>query len=119
MPSRFACNDRLGRRLRFALAAGAFVGLLFGCRTTTPAGSTLVIQTPKADTDADVFVDGTYVGRVGALGAGKLPPIRLAPGVHRVEVRKTGRFPVQRTIRVETPAPAEVVLDAQLLEDPR
>jgi hypothetical protein len=33
-------------------------------------------------------------------------------------VRKPGRFPVQRTVRVDGDTPAEIVVDAELLEDP-
>ena len=90
-----------------------------GCHRGPAAGAVLAIRTPTEDRDADVWVDGHYVGRVDALGEGKLPPIRLAPGVHRVEVRKPGRFPVQRTVRVDKGVSAEVVIDAELLEDPR
>lgn len=89
------------------------------CHRGPAAGAVLAIQTPAEDRDAGVWVDGHYVGQVDALGEGKLPPIRLAPGVHRVEVRKPGRFPVQRTVRVEKGGPAELVISAELLEDPQ
>ncbi|MCA9654052.1 MAG: hypothetical protein H6712_08890 [Myxococcales bacterium] len=90
---------------------------LLGCKSAS-VGTSLRIEVPEADRDADVFVDGHYVGQVGALGQEPVGPVMLAPGVHRVEVRKPGRFPVQRTIRVEAAAPAETVLEAELLEDP-
>ncbi|MEM7159000.1 MAG: PEGA domain-containing protein [Myxococcota bacterium] len=79
----------------------------------------LRIQVPDADADADVYVDGNYVGQISALGDEPVGPVLLAPGVHRVEVRKPGRFPVQRTVRVDGDTPAETVLDAELLEDPQ
>ena len=66
-------------------------------------------------TDADVWVDGQYVGQVAAV-TGQL---RLAPGVHRVEIRKSGHFPVQRTIRVERQGGGAVLIEAELLADPR
>ena len=89
-----------------------------GCRHAD-AGTSLRIEVPDADLDADLFVDGLYVGQVGALGKEPVGPVMLAPGVHRVEVRKPGRFPVQRTVRVDTRTPAETVIDAELLEDPQ
>ena len=96
------------------------LALLAACRPAPAQGAVLEIQTPEADRDADVFVDGHYVGRVDALGRGELPPVRLAPGVHRVEVRKAGRFPVQRTVRIDKAAtPAEIVVVAELLPDPQ
>ena len=58
--------------------------LLLGCAHGSgrePAASMLEIATSSAD--ADVWVDGEYVGQVAAV-SGKL---RLAPGVHRVEIR--------------------------------
>lgn len=102
---------------RWLLAAAVVLGPA-GCRTAAATGSTLVVNAPESDGDADVFVDGNYVGRLGEIGKGDLPPIKLGPGVHRVEVRKSGRFPVQRTIRVGDDAPEQIVLDAELLEDP-
>jgi hypothetical protein len=70
------------------------------------------------DLDAEVFVDGNYVGQVKALRVPETGPILLAPGIHRVEVRKPGRFPVQRTVEVAKQSKAPVVVRAELLEDP-
>lgn len=89
-----------------------------GCRHTD-VGTSLRIEVPEADRDADLYVDGHYVGQVSALGKEPVGPVMLAPGVHRVEVRKPGRFPVQRTVRVDAETPAETVIDAELLEDPQ
>lgn len=98
---------------------GAVIGLCGACRPAPGTGSPLSIEVPPEDADADVYVDGNYVGQVGALTAAGADPLVLAPGVHRLEVRKPGRFPVQRTIRVEGGSGAEpVVVDAELLEDP-
>ena len=77
-----------------------------------------MIEVPDADLDAEVFVDGNYVGQVKALRVPETGPILLAPGVHRVEVRKPGRFPVQRTVTVEKTRRSAVVVRAELLEDP-
>jgi len=74
----------------------------------------LRIVAPEPDVDADVYIDGNYVGQVHAIPTG----VGLAPGVHRLEVRKPGRFPVQRTVRVDKDTPAEVIVEAELLEDP-
>jgi hypothetical protein len=74
-----------------------------------------VLEIATETTDADVWVDGEYIGQVAAV-SGKL---RLAVGVHRVEIRKPGHFPVQRTVRVEKSSSTPVVVEAELLSDPR
>lgn len=91
-------------------------GPLLACRPAPGRGATLQVVTAAPDADADVWVDGNYIGRVGDLGRAAAP-IALAPGKHRVEVRKPGRFPVQRTIEVDGSAPT-IRVDAELLEDP-
>ncbi|HLT35497.1 MAG TPA: PEGA domain-containing protein, partial [Enhygromyxa sp.] len=98
------------------LACSTVVVSNLGCVHTTgrePPASVLEIAT--ATTDADVWVDGEYIGQVAAV-SGKL---RLAPGVHRVEIRKPGHFPVQRTVRVGKDGGGTVVVEAELLSDPR
>jgi len=109
MRSRFACSE-------IALIA---VLALSACRTQTGPGATLQVTTAPEDGDADVFIDGNYVGRVADLAREDMPKPQLAPGSHRVEVRKPGRFPVQRTVRVVAGGPATVTLEAELLEDPQ
>lgn len=116
----------MSSRSDFTDARNAALAILLALATSGAAchrgpahGAVLAIEAPTEDRDADVWVDGHYVGRVDALGQGKLPPIRLAPGVHRVEVRKPGRFPVQRTVRVDKGGPAQIVVAAELLEDPQ
>jgi hypothetical protein len=74
-----------------------------------------VLEIATVTTDADVWVDGEYIGQVSAV-SGKL---RLAPGVHRVEIRKPGHFPVQRTVEVDKQGGTAVVVEAELLADPR
>jgi hypothetical protein len=119
MSSRSAFTRPGARRVGACVAFAALMLAGSGaCHRGAAAGAVLAIQTPEADRDADVWVDGHYVGSVDALGKGQLPPIRLAPGVHRVEVRKPGRFPVQRTVRVPKGVTADVVIAAELLEDP-
>lgn len=87
---------------------------LAACRPAPGRATTLQISTVAADTDADVWIDGNYVGRVADLSP---TAVKLAPGKHRVEVRKPGRFPVQRTVEVDGSA-AAIRIDAELLEDP-
>jgi hypothetical protein len=121
MSSPFACSSRSSRRRAGGPAwALALVLVLVpsGCKHAD-AGTSLRITVPQEDLDADLFVDGQYVGQVGAVGKEPVGPVMLAPGVHRVEVRKPGRFPVQRTVRVDGGTPAETVLDAELIEDPQ
>lgn len=103
-----ACSSRLALLLACCLSFAC----AHGSNREAPA-STLEITT--AMVDADVWVDGEYIGQVTAV-SGKL---RLAPGVHRVEIRKPGHFPVQRTVRVEKQGGGAVVVEAELLTDPR
>ena len=94
------------------------VALLLGCGPAKGTGAMLKIEAPQADQDADVYVDGNYVGQVSKLGAAGTGGLKLAPGVHRVEIRKPGRFPVQKTLRVPTKGATPIVVNAELLEDP-
>ena len=121
MSSPFACSSRssrarLGGPARWVLALALALAPA-GCKHAD-AGTSLRVTVPPEDLDADLFVDGHYVGQVGAMGKEPVGPVTLAPGVHRVEVRKSGRFPVQRTVRVDAKSPPETVIDAELLEDP-
>jgi hypothetical protein len=100
-------------------SAGVMLVVLLGACRPVSAGTALRIELPQEDRDADVFIDGHYVGQVSALGEEPVGPVLLAPGVHRVEVRKPGRFAVHRTVRVDANAPAQTVVAAELLEDPR
>ena len=127
MSSRLPCVDlqvdrsRGTRWARLGLVLGLGLSVAAGCRprgSDAPGGVALRIDVADADADADVFVDGHYVGTARALGTEKLGTIQLTPGTHRVEVRKAGRFPVQRTVKVDSSTPEEVVLTAELLEDP-
>lgn len=113
MPSVSACSDRARAAARLALTALlSLAACAHGGGREAPT-SALEIATPTRD--ADVWVDGQYIGQVEAV-SGRL---QLAPGVHRVEVRKPGHFPVQRTVRVERQGGEVVVVEAELLEDPR
>lgn len=106
---------------RRALVVAALACVLAGCATRsgrTDQAAPLVIEVPDVDLDAEVFVDGNYVGQVKALRVPETGPILLAPGVHRVEVRKPGRFPVQRTVTVGKAQRTPAVVRAELLEDP-
>lgn len=114
MRSASACSD-LPRACSWLLACCLGLAVL-GCahgKGRAPPVSVLEIATATAD--ADVWVDGEYIGQVAAV-SGKL---RLAPGVHRVEIRKPGHFPVQRTVRVDKQGGGTVVVEAELLTDPR
>ena len=106
--SRFGFTDAL---LALALAVG-------GCGPAKGTGAMLNIEAPEADRDADVYVDGNYIGQISALAAAGTGGLKLAPGVHRVEIRKAGRFPVQKTVRVPTKGAQAITVTAELLEDP-
>jgi hypothetical protein len=86
------------------------------CRPSPERGASLEVTVVPADADADLWIDGNYVGRVSDIGT-VAKPVALAPGKHRVEVRKPGRFPVQRTVEV-TGREGTIRLQAELLEDP-
>ena len=98
------------------------VGVLLTTAATpdcNQAAAQLKIQIVEADADADLFIDGNYVGQVKEVMNEATGPLLLAPGAHRVEIRKPGRFPVQRTVRVDPEnLGAQVVVDAQLLTNP-
>ncbi len=121
MSSTSRCKLRLpSRRDRTLVVALAL--LLTACATRVGGrgdqAAPLTIEVPDVDLDAEVFVDGNYVGQVKALRVPETGPILLAPGVHRVEVRKPGRFPVQRTVTVGKSQRTPVLVRAELLEDP-
>lgn len=78
----------------------------------------LVLEVAPGDLDAEVFVDGNYVGQVKVLQDPATGPLLLAPGIHRIEVRKPGRFPVQVSATVKKDRTGPVVVRAELLEDP-
>ncbi len=111
--------EAFGRRCALALALVAASG---GCKPRELSGveqsAPLIIETAPQDADAEVFVDGNYVGVVQSLNVPETGPLLLAPGIHRVEVRKPGRFPVQLTVTVKKDRNGPVVIRAELLEDP-
>lgn len=106
-----------------SLGAGS-LGVLTACegRTRHPSqgGTALHITIAEGDVDADVFIDGNYVGQVAEIQGTAAGPMLLAPGKHRLEVRKDGRFPFQRTIEVDPGHPPPALdVHAELLTDPR
>lgn len=108
MRSASACSEGL---LILVLA------LSLGCAHGRPsqAPPTSLLQVHSETSDAEVWVDGQYIGQVTAVSG----HLRLAPGVHRVEVRKPGYFPVQRTVQVDRRGGGSVAVEAELLSDPR
>ena len=81
--------------------------------------SALRVVVPEADKDAELWIDGNYVGQLGEFDDERVGLPLMAPGVHTVEVRKPGRFPVQRSVDVPRDAPPETRFEAELLADPR
>ncbi len=108
---------RLYAALVALLACSVPIALTGACAHSKESAE-LFVDVRDVDRDAEVYVDGNYMGLVEALD-GETGTILLAPGVHRVEVRKPGRFPVQRTVTVERRPQARIVVEAELLEDPQ
>ena len=116
-------HRRLQSLLGMALGTLLLLGSVMGCahagRSAKAEGAVLSLEVAGADgalaEDADVFVDGQYVGTLGEVR----DSVRLAPGTHRVEVRQSGSFPVQQTVKVEA-SRAEVrqAVRGSLLPDP-
>lgn len=82
------------------------------------AFSRLHIDVPEAQHDADVYVDGEYIGNVAAVLDPSLGGVALAPGTHRVELRKPGHFSIYRTVEVANPPPPAAEIQASLLPAP-
>jgi len=105
----------LGLAVTLALTSGACKRReLSGVEQSAP----LVLEAPPGDLDAEVFVDGNYVGQIKVLQDPATGPLLLAPGIHRIEVRKPGRFPVQVSASVKKDRTGPVVVRVELLEDP-
>jgi hypothetical protein len=109
----------LSSTLALALAGCARTGGAANGRSNQPQATALRVVVPADDKDAELWVDGNYVGQLGEFDDPRVGLPRLAPGVHLVEVRKPGRFPVQRSVEVARDAPAETLVEAELLADPR
>lgn len=109
------CGWLFGLAVALALTSGACKRReLSGVEQSAP----LVLEVAPGDLDAEVFVDGNYVGQVKVLQDPATGPLLLAPGIHRIEVRKPGRFPVQVSATVKKDRTGPVVVRAELLEDP-
>src|SRR5690554_6079312 len=103
MRSASACSEsarpRVGRAIARASAWVLASSLALACAHGGGAGRKApasVLEIVTETSDADVWVDGEYIGQVSAVSGA----LRLGVGVHRVEIRKPGHFPVQRTVRV-------------------
>ena len=109
----------LGKAVAVTLLLGSVTGCAHAGRAAKAEGAVLSLEVAGADgalaEDADVFVDGQYVGTLGEVR----DSVRLAPGTHRVEIRRSGSFPVQQTVEVEA-SRAEVrqSVRGRLLPDP-
>jgi hypothetical protein len=55
--------------------------------------------------DADLFIDGEYVGKVGDFTPGT-EPLTLTPGVHRIAIQRDGFRPMEWEVAIE---PGEVI----------
>ena len=109
----------LSSLLAVALGACARDGSGRSSHSKTPQSSALRVVVPQQDKDAELWIDGNYVGQLGEFDDERVGLPLLAPGVHLLEVRKPGRFPVQRSVEVPSDAPPEMLFEAELLADPR
>lgn len=114
-------SDWTEARPRWVALAVWLMAAAGGCRPAAASAGPvdLHIATTAEDADADVYVDGHYVGQVRALGGDTLGTVKLTPGQHRVEIRKPGRFSVKRTVVVDADSPPRLELAAELLPDPQ
>ena len=81
--------------------------------------SQLQVHVAPEHRDAELYVDGHLVGTVGELQTDQAGLPSLAPGEHRVEVRKPGFFPYQRSVHVARRHAMPVIeVEAELLGDP-
>lgn len=100
-------------------AAFALGLALLGSGACARSQAQLQIEIPVEHRDADLFVDGHYIGVLGELRPEAAGQVRLAPGTHRVELRKAGYFPYQNSVEVpRRKTPCFVSLRAELLADP-
>jgi len=103
---------RYGRSARFTRCAAVLCGLAAfavpAARAEVPAGSIYITSLPSG---ADIFVDGTYVGRSPALVAG------LGRGRHAVTLTKTGW--VVAEVDVAVPAGSIAMSSTRLSPGPR
>ena len=118
-----AIPDRGPRRHRFvSILFVLFVAANCVSSSNRQVYSRLFLEVQPSDMDAEVYVDGNYIGQVAEVqgrASGTVGALRLAPGVHRLEIRKPGYFPMQRTLNVrDKPAP-ETSVEVELLRDHR
>jgi len=118
-PARSAVAGRRGRRLAAAswlLCGGLALGACQPrCAIRAEQATALELRAGPAFGDADVFIDGNYAGTLAAVIA---QPLALGPGTHRLEVRKPGHFPLQRTVQVRRGGPEVTRVEVELLADP-
>jgi hypothetical protein len=55
--------------------------------------------------DADLFIDGEYVGTVGTFGPAQ-EPLTMTPGAHRIAVQRDGYRPMEWDVTIE---PGQVI----------
>ena len=79
------------RTLSCSLGGLSFVGLSAGRCCTVQPGTTngAGVSFEITPVDADVFVDGTYAGRVSNFGP-RSQPLSVTPGRHLIEIRRQG-----------------------------
>jgi len=95
--------------LKAARSAGPASQSNTGSLSTTPASSKTGFLTVKADDETyDVYLDGTFVGNAPA-------KLKLVPGLHTIEVKKSGfkDFRKQITISEGSELSLRAVLDRQ------
>ena len=94
------CADVSRSRSTLCSRIHGWLGLLLlvcfvvSCASSNPqVYSQLSLEVQPSDMDAEVYVDGNYIGQLAEIqgkARGKIGALRLAPGVHRLEIRKPG-----------------------------
>lgn len=95
--------------IRVLVIAAALVATACGPKgnATEPTTTKGLIKLTSNVREAEVYVDGRLIGRVGSLRGGVL----MKPGVHRIELRHEGYFSAYAELEVGTAEKREMALE--------
>jgi len=81
--------------LALALATGSC--LIVPAPPSPPPAAVVPLYLAADPPDVEIYLDGQYMGQLDRWRDATLP---TTPGVHRLELRRAGYFPLRRTIEV-------------------